>query len=107
MKSFSHRTFRLFLHAALLAGLLALWAGCKRDAAGHYDRPHDPWVFRSVLDSLPRSATAALHDNLYVAYHFSEDIWVDFKLFGLLGLTIVFIVLQGLYLSRYLKEETE
>jgi intracellular septation protein len=45
--------------------------------------------------------------NLYVAYHFSEDIWVDFKLFGLLGLTIVFIVLQGLYLSRYLKEETE
>lgn len=69
MMSFSHHRFRLFAHAALLAGLLALWAGCKRDAAGHYDRPHDPWVFRSVLDSLPRIATAALNDNLFVAYH--------------------------------------
>lgn len=31
-------------------------------------RPRDPWVFRSVLDNKPRMITAALHDNLYVAY---------------------------------------
>ncbi|HEY0743867.1 MAG TPA: family 16 glycoside hydrolase [Chryseosolibacter sp.] len=31
-------------------------------------RPMDPWVFRSVLDQKPRMVTAALNENLYVAY---------------------------------------
>jgi cytochrome c len=31
-------------------------------------RPMDPWVFRSVLDQKPRMVTAALNDNLFVAY---------------------------------------
>ncbi|MBM6551293.1 septation protein A [Marinomonas ostreistagni] len=43
--------------------------------------------------------------NLYVAFNFSEDIWVDFKLFGLLGMTLVFIVLQGIYLSSHLQNK--
>jgi intracellular septation protein len=43
--------------------------------------------------------------NLYVAYQFSEEIWVNFKLFGLMGLTLVFIVAQGFYLARYLQPE--
>ena len=38
--------------------------------------------------------------NLYVAYNFSENAWVNFKLFGSLGLTLLFIVAQGLYLAR-------
>ena len=38
--------------------------------------------------------------NLIVAYQFSEETWVNFKLFGMLGLTLVFIVLQGLWMSR-------
>jgi len=37
--------------------------------------------------------------NLYVAYNFSEDTWVNFKLFGLMGLTIVFGLAQGYWLS--------
>jgi len=40
--------------------------------------------------------------NLYVMTFFDSDTWVNFKLFGMLGLTLVFIVLQSLYLSRYL-----
>lgn len=43
--------------------------------------------------------------NLYVVYNFSEEIWVDFKLFGLLGMTIAFVILQGIYLSSYIKEK--
>ncbi|WP_127470912.1 septation protein A [Thiomicrorhabdus aquaedulcis] len=42
--------------------------------------------------------------NLYVAFNFDTDTWVNFKLFGLMGMTLVFIVLQGLYISRYIKE---
>jgi len=43
--------------------------------------------------------------NLYVAFGFSEATWVNFKLFGMLGLTLVFVLLQGLYLARYLPKE--
>ncbi len=43
--------------------------------------------------------------NLFVAYHFSTDAWVNFKLFGATGLLVVFIVGQSLWLSRYMKEE--
>ena len=41
--------------------------------------------------------------NLYVAYNFSEDAWVNFKLFGMMGLTIAFVFLQAFYLSRYME----
>ena len=44
--------------------------------------------------------------NLFVAYTFSEEIWVEFKLFGMLGLTLVFVIAQGFYLSRHM-ENTE
>ncbi|HSX21036.1 MAG TPA: septation protein A [Gammaproteobacteria bacterium] len=39
--------------------------------------------------------------NLYVVYNFSTTIWVNFKLFGTLGLTIVFIVLQSIYMAKH------
>ncbi|MGK0673864.1 MAG: septation protein A [Halothiobacillaceae bacterium] len=39
--------------------------------------------------------------NLYVAYRFSEEDWVNFKLFGLLGLTFVFMIGQGLWLAKH------
>ena len=42
--------------------------------------------------------------NLYVAFNFSTDAWVNFKLFGGMGLMLVFVVLQALFLSRYLEE---
>jgi intracellular septation protein len=42
--------------------------------------------------------------NLVVAYSFSLDVWVNFKLFGSLGLTLVFVVAQGLWLSRHMKD---
>ena len=42
--------------------------------------------------------------NLWVAYSFSLGTWVNFKLFGGLGLMLVFTVAQGLYLSRYLDD---
>jgi len=43
--------------------------------------------------------------NLWVAYGFSTDTWVNFKLFGGIGLMLLFTLAQGLYLSRYVKDE--
>ena len=42
--------------------------------------------------------------NLYVAYSFSTDTWVNFKLFGLMGLTLAFVVGIGIWLSQHIKE---
>ena len=42
--------------------------------------------------------------NLYVAYNFATDIWVNFKLFGGIGLLLAFAFGQALMLSRYLEE---
>jgi intracellular septation protein len=40
--------------------------------------------------------------NIYIAFNFSEDTWVNFKLFGGMGLLLAFIILQGLWLGRYI-----
>ena len=42
--------------------------------------------------------------NIVVAYRFSEAAWVNFKLFGLTGLTLVFVLAQGFYLARHVEE---
>lgn len=37
--------------------------------------------------------------NLYITYNFSTDVWAAFKLYGLIGLTLLFVVLQGAWLA--------
>ena len=41
--------------------------------------------------------------NIYVVYNYSLDSWVYFKLFGTLGLTLLFVVFQGIYIYRHLE----
>lgn len=41
--------------------------------------------------------------NLFVAFQFSEDIWVNFKVFGTLILTLIFVILQSVYLARFIE----
>ena len=43
--------------------------------------------------------------NLIVAFNFPTDIWVNFKLFGGMGLMLVFVLGQGVMLSKYVEEE--
>ena len=45
--------------------------------------------------------------NLYVAYNFSTSTWASFKAFGATGLMLVFMLGQGLYLTRHIKPEAE
>jgi intracellular septation protein len=42
--------------------------------------------------------------NIYVAYNYPEATWVNFKLFGLLGLTLAFVVAQSFWLAHHLKD---
>lgn len=42
--------------------------------------------------------------NLYVAFNYSLDAWVDFKTFGMLGMTFAFVILQAFYMARHVGE---
>ncbi|MFO1430866.1 MAG: septation protein A [Candidatus Competibacteraceae bacterium] len=73
----------------------------ERMMSGTIDLPAEIW---SRLNTLWVAFFILLGTaNLYVAFNFDTNIWVDFKLFGMLGLTLVFVVLQSFYLARHLK----
>jgi intracellular septation protein len=42
--------------------------------------------------------------NIYIAYNFSEAFWVKFKLFGMLGLTLLFVIVQSIWLTMAMKD---
>jgi cytochrome c len=50
----------------------ATFVSCGNKETSKYDRPLDNWVFRSVMDSIPRIVTAALHDDVWLSYS-AED----------------------------------
>ncbi|HSU62517.1 MAG TPA: septation protein A [Burkholderiales bacterium] len=43
--------------------------------------------------------------NLYVAYNYSTQLWVNFKLFGGMGLMLVFVVVQAFFLARHVEDK--
>jgi intracellular septation protein len=43
--------------------------------------------------------------NLFIAFNFPTDVWVNFKLFGGMGLMLVFVIGQGMLLSKYVEED--
>jgi intracellular septation protein len=43
--------------------------------------------------------------NLFVAYSFSTDAWVNFKLFGGIGLMVLFVLAQSMFLAKYVEEK--
>jgi intracellular septation protein len=43
--------------------------------------------------------------NLYVAYNYSTDLWVNFKLFGGMGLMLAFVLIQALFLARHVEDK--
>ena len=42
--------------------------------------------------------------NWYVAFHFSTDTWVNFKVWGGIGLFLLFALAQGIALARHISE---
>lgn len=42
--------------------------------------------------------------NLYVAYYYNTDFWVNFKLFGGVGCMLIFVFIQAIYLTKHSSE---
>jgi len=65
--------------------------------------PDRIWQRLNIAWVLFFAAMGAL--NLWVAFTFATDTWVNFKLFGGIGLMLLFTLAQGVYLSRHLPDE--
>ena len=102
-----------FYWAVSIAFLLSMWIGEKplvrrflelsgelptdKINAGSWRRLNIVWVaFFAVMGVA----------NIYVAYNFSEKFWVNFKVFGLLALTFIFMLAQGFWLVSKLGGDT-
>ncbi|HEY4374319.1 MAG TPA: inner membrane-spanning protein YciB [Burkholderiales bacterium] len=45
--------------------------------------------------------------NLYIALEFSREVWGSFRVFGIYGALLVFMVIQGVYVYRHMQHEEE
>ena len=98
-----------FYWAVAIAFLLSLWIGEKplvrrflelsgelptdKISGGDWRRLNLVWVVFCVAMGIA---------NIYVAYNFSEKFWVNFKVFGLLAFTFIFMLAQGVWLMMKL-----
>ena len=93
----------LLFAGSLVAGRLLWRRNFVRSLLGAQIELPDPvwekllWVWSGFFALLAAA-------NLVVAYRFSTDTWVSFKLFGLMGLTLAFVVGIGVWLSQHIKE---
>lgn len=65
--------------------------------------PDDIWSKLNVAWAMLFVALGFL--NLYVAFNYSQDTWVNFKLFGITGIMFGFIIVQTIFISKYLPKE--
>jgi intracellular septation protein len=84
---------RAFLNKNLMRTLLQ----------GKINLPDNVWQYINYAWSAFFAVLGCI--NLYVAFNFSMDTWVDFKLFGTTGMMLIFILLQAAYLSKHIKVE--
>ncbi|HHC74515.1 MAG TPA: septation protein A, partial [Thiothrix sp.] len=68
-----------------------------------FDAPKAVWAKANLAWVLFFFAVGLI--NLYVAYNLPEEVWVNFKLFGIMGLTFAFMIAQIIYLRKYVKQE--
>lgn len=88
---------------ALLFGMLVLKKNPIRALMGKQMQLPDP-VWSKLCYAWMLFFTGMGLLNLYIAYQFSTDTWVNFKMFGGMGLMFAFVIGQSFYLSKYLKE---
>ena len=89
--------------AAFLGGLAFGKNLIKAVMSEGIELPEDVWTRLCIAWGVFFLAKGAL--NLWVAYTFSTDTWVNFKLFGGMGLIIAFVIAQAFWLARYIPDD--
>ena len=97
-------TVLYWLFGAVLGGAAALGRNLIRAMLSEQVQLPDPVWSRLNLSWIVFFAFMGAA-NLYVAYQFPTDLWVNFKLFGGMGLMLLFVVAQAFFLSRHIEEK--
>ena len=96
-----------WLFAAVFLG--SMWIGkqniIQRMLGSQVSLPQDVWAKLNVAWAMFFIFLGFL--NIYVVYNYDTDTWVNFKLFGLMGLTVIFIIGQSLYMAKYIQAAEE
>ena len=92
----------LLFASVFVGGLLFKKMPLKAVLGAQMELPDKVWQQLNVAWILFFVTMAVL--NALVAFFFSTEIWVNFKLFGAMGLTFLFIIAQGFFLMPFLKK---
>ncbi|MBL4744565.1 MAG: septation protein A [Cycloclasticus sp.] len=95
----------LFSLACIFTAFIGKKPLIKRMMSGGITLPDDVWRKLNNIWAVFFFIQGAL--NLYVMYNFDTDTWVNFKLFGMMGLTVCFVIAQGFYLMKYIEDPAE
>jgi intracellular septation protein len=98
------------LYWVMAGALLVAWLGWRKNLirlllGTQLALPETVWQRLNLAWTVFFALMGAL--NLWVAYTFSTPAWVNFKLFGLMGLLFAFAIGQGVYLARYVRDEEQ
>ncbi len=95
----------LFFVVAGLANLFVVYVG-----SGFYGA-HQALLLATGLPTIDLTSCAAqFGDDLLALCNETqarEEVWVNFKLFGMMGMTIAFVIAQALYLARHIKDDPQ
>lgn len=94
----------LFAVALLVSQFVYKKPLLKQMLGKELELPAAVWSKVNVAWALFFIVCAAL--NTYIAFNLPQEIWVDFKVFGLLGMTLLFTLATGFYLYRHIPAET-
>lgn len=92
----------LFSVVLLTSGLIGQKPAIQRMFEQNIPMPNKIWRRLNIVWVLFFLFMGIL--NLYVAYQFTTDVWVNFKLFGGIGITMLFVFAQGFFLARYIED---
>ena len=99
----------VFYWAAAVVFLASQYLGKKTIAQRIFenvgDMPDDKWPLLNLAWVVFLAIAGVL--NLYVVYNFSELFWANFKVFGLTGITFVFIIAQTFWMIQYIEDDEQ
>jgi intracellular septation protein len=98
-------TVLYWVFATVLFGAEVFWRkNLIRSMMGQQIKMPDP-IWRGLNHAWAAFFAVLGVINLYVAFNYSTESWVNFKLFGTTGMMFAFVILQSLLLSRYIDDK--
>ena len=95
--------YALFSIALLVTQFVFKKPAIKQMLGKELTLPEHVWANLNVAWALFFALLGAV--NIYVAFYLPLEVWVNFKVFGLMGVTLVFTILSGIYLYKYIPKD--